>query len=247
MQVRKFKKIGKNKYKVFFDNTDLVLFEDIILKYDLLIKKNIDTALIDEIIKENRWYEAYDMALGYIEIKMRNKREIVKYLENKMYDNKIIDNVISKLESIGLLNNKSYITAYVNDKVNLSNDGPNKIKKALLDLDFKEDDINEYLYTLDRKIWENKLEKIINKKKGLMKNKSYYMFINKLKNDLYNLGYDKDMIDSYLSSINYESNAINKDFEKYKKKYKDDKNKIINSLLRKGYSYDEIHNIISSN
>ena len=78
-----------------------------------------------------------------------------------------------------------------------------------------------------------------------MKSKSYYMFINKMKNDLYNLGYDKDMIESELSKISYVSNAIEKDFEKAKKKYKDDKTKIINSLLRKGYSYEEVNNMFT--
>jgi regulatory protein len=243
MQVRKFKKVGKNKYKVFFDNTDLTLYEDIILKYELLIKKDIDTDLIDKIIEENRWYEAYDMALSYIDIKMRNRKEIIKYLENKMYDNNIINSVIDKLESTNLLNNKSYITAYINDKVNLSNDGPYKIKKSLIDLDFNEKDIDDYLYTIDDNIWKDKLDKIINKKKSLMKNKSYIMFINKIKNDLYNLGYDKDMIDSSLSNIVYESDALKKDFEKYKKRYKDEKNKIISALFRKGYSYEEINNL----
>ena len=33
MKITKFKKVGKNKYKVFFNNTDLTLYEDIILKY----------------------------------------------------------------------------------------------------------------------------------------------------------------------------------------------------------------------
>ena len=49
------------------------------------------------------------------------------------------------------------------------------------------------------------------------------------------------MIDKYLSCINYESDAINKDFEKSFRKFKGDKNKIISSLLRKGYSYDDIN------
>ena len=68
------------------------------------------------------------------------------------------------------------------------------------------------------------------------------MFVNKMKNDLYNLGYDKEMIENELSKINYESNAIKKDFEKAKKKY-DDKTKIMNFLLRKGYSYEEINSM----
>lgn len=243
MKVRKFKKVGKNKYKVFFDNTELLLFEDIILKYELLTK-DVDTDELDKIIEENRWYEAYDMALSYIEVKMRNKNEIVKYLEKKMYDNNVINDVINKLESLGLLDSKKYISAYINDKVNLSSDGPYKIKSSLIDLGFKENEIEDYLYKIDNNIWSSKLDKLILKKKNIMKSKSYYMFINKMKNDLYNLGYDKDMIDEKLSKINYESDAINKDYEKCERKFKGDKNKIINSLLRKGYSYEEINYLI---
>ena len=47
MQINKFKKVGKSKYKIFFDNTDITLYEDIILKYDLLLKKEIDVDLLD--------------------------------------------------------------------------------------------------------------------------------------------------------------------------------------------------------
>lgn len=247
MKINKFKKVGKNKYKVIFDNTELVLFEDIILKYDLLIKSDIDVDLIDKVILENRWYEAYDMALSYIEIKMRNKREIIKYLQNKMYDENIINKVMNKLSDLGLLDDKKYISAYINDKVNLSNDGPYKIKNDLLNLDFNEEDINDYLYKIDDEVWDSKLDKLINKKKSIMKSKSYYMFFNKLKNDLYNLGYDKSMIESHLSCVEYNSDAIKKDYEKCLKKFKGDKNKIISSLLRKGYSYEEINSINNDN
>ena len=241
MKITKFKKVGRNKYKVFFNNTDLILYEDIILKYDLLIKSDIDTDLLDKIILENRDYEVYDLALSYIEVKMRNRRELYKYLINKGFEEEIVNKTLNKIEDLGLLDKKSYITAFINDKVNLSNDGPYKIKNGLLDLDFDEKDIDDYLYTIDREVWSNKLDKLIDKKKSLMKSKSYYMFINKIKNDLFNLGYDKDMIDEKLSKIEYENGAIDKDYQKCFKKFNGDKNKIINSLLRKGYSYEEIN------
>ena len=243
MKINKFKKVGKNKYKVIFDNTELTLYEDVILKYELLIRQEVDLDLIDKIVEENRSYDVYETALNYIEVKMRNKKELIKYLSNKGFDNKLIGSTIKKLEDLGLLDNKKYITAYVNDKVNLSSDGPYKIKKSLMDLDFNENEIDEYLYTIPDEVWEEKIDKIINKKKSLMKSKSYFMFINKMKNDLYNMGYDKELIDSKLSNINYESNALEKDFEKCNKKFKGDKIKITNSLLRKGYSYEEINSL----
>lgn len=239
MKINKFKKVGKNKYKIYFDNSEIILFEDIILKYDLLIKKDMDVDLLDEVILENKYYEAYDLALSYIEVKMRNRKEIIKYLSKKEFNDNEINYALDKLDSQNLLNNKSYIVAFVNDKVNLSLDGPLKIRKSLVELDFNENEIDDYLNTFDDDIWKEKIIKIINKKKSLMKSKSYFMFINKIKNDLYNMGYSSDMIDEYLSSIEYESNSLDKELSKLKRKYSD-KNKIINSLLRKGYTYEEI-------
>ena len=225
MHINKFKKVGKNKYKIIFDNTELTLFEDIILKYDLLIKKDINEYLFDEIINENSYYDAYDKALSYIEAKLRTKKEIIDYLNKKGFDEKYIEYAIDKVEKLGLLNDDVYVQAYVNDKINLTLDGPYKI-----------------LNKIDNNIWSEKLDKVINKKKKLMNSKSYYIFMNKLRNDLYSLGYEKELIDEKLSNIKYDSNAIDKDFEKACKKYKDDKNKIISSLIRKGYSYEEIIN-----
>ena len=241
MKINKFKKVGKSKYKIIFDNTDITLYEDVILKYDLLIKREVDIDLIDKIIKENEHYDAFYSALNYIEIKMRNKKEIISYLKKKEFNDEIINETINKLEKLNLLNSKSYIQAFVNDKINLSSDGPYKIKKSLLEFDFNEEDIDNYLNTIDENIWLEKLKKIANKKKSIMKSKSYYMFVSKMKNDLYNLGYDKYMIENVLSNIEYDSNALSKDLEKANKKFKGDKTKIINSLLRKGYSYEEIN------
>ena len=241
MKINKFKKVGKNKYKIIFDNTDLTLYEDVILKYDLLIKKEVDLDLIDKIIEENKYEDAFETSVGYIEIKMRNRKEIIDYLHKKEFNEKHINYALDKLDKLNLLNDKKYIEAFINDKVNLTLDGPFKIKKALLDFDLNENDIDNYLNTFDSDIWQEKLNKIINKKKSLMKNKSYTMFINKLKLDLYNMGYDKYMIDELLSNIEYSSDALSRDFDKANRKFKGDKNKIISSLLRKGYGYDEIN------
>ena len=168
MYINKYKKVGKNKYKVYFEREEITLYEDIILKHNLLIKKDISLEELDEIIKENKDYDAYNIALNYIEVKMRSKKEIRDYLKRKEYDNKIINDVINKIEALGLLNENAYIKAYINDKINLSYDGPFKIKRNLLDLNFKEEDIDNYLYKIDDNIWKDKIIKLIDKKKNIM-------------------------------------------------------------------------------
>ena len=241
MHINKFKKVGKNKYKIFLDTTELTLYEDIILNYDLLLNKDISIEDIDKLIDENNYYDAYNMALNYIEIKLRNRKEIVEYLKKKDFNNKCIDYALERLDKLNLLDDKRYTEAFINDKMLLSNDGPFKIRKQLIDVEINEEVIDNYLSLIDEEVWKNKLEKLINKKKSIMKSKSYYMFITKMKNDLYNLGYDKYMIDELLSNIEYSSDALSKDFLKASRKFKGDKNKIVSSLLRKGYNYDEIN------
>ena len=115
MKINKFKKVGKNKYKIIFDNTDLTLYEDVILKYDLLIKKEVDLDLIDKIIEENKYEDAFETSLSYIEIKMRNRKEIIDYLRKKEFNEKHINYALDKLDKLNLLNDKKYIE-YEEDK-----------------------------------------------------------------------------------------------------------------------------------
>lgn len=247
MKIDRLVKTGKNKYKVYFDNSEVTLFEDVILNNDLLLKKDIDLELLDKVIEDNKYYEAYYLSLGYIDIKMRNKNEITKYLKKKDFSNKIIDFTITKLTNLGLLNDNKYIEAFINDKINLSNDGPYKIKRLLLDIDYKEEVIDEYLNKIDSSIWKDKISHIISKKTKSLKNNSYYMFINKMKSYLFDLGYETELIELELSKVNYDNSSIEKEYKKASIKYKTDKNKIYNYLLRKGYGYDEINSIINEN
>lgn len=63
-----------------------------------------------------------------------------------------------------MINEKLYIEAYTNDKINLSSYGPFKIKRNLLDLGLSEDEIDAYLDTISSEVWKSKLDKIISKK-----------------------------------------------------------------------------------
>ena len=60
------------------------------------------------------------------------KNILINYLEDKGFNKRVIDETIKKLESVNLLNVRAYVEAYVNDKVNLGNSGPYKIKKELV-------------------------------------------------------------------------------------------------------------------
>ena len=253
MKIVRYKKMSKGRYKLTLDNTELILYEDVILKNDLLRTSNINLELLEKVMNENVYYEIYNMALTYIEIKMRTSKEIKDYLNKKNFNTKLIDEVLDRLNKEGYLNEEKYIDAFVNDKVNLTNWGPYKIKKSLLDLELDETLINNKLNTINENIWNGKIEKIINKKLNSLKNKSNYMIKNKLKIDLYNLGYDNNSIEENLNKLNLNNNEnikkeYSKAYNKYSKKYMDQElyQKVKSYLYRKGYKIEEINYMLDN-
>lgn len=225
MKILKYEKKKNGMYQVFFDNgNNIDISEEIILKYNLLIKKEVDNALIDKMLDENKVYIAYNLAIKYISTKMRSRREIREYLSKKLIDNDSINTVISLLEKEKYVDDKSYAKAYVNDKILLTNDGPNKIKSKLFDLGIREESIDEALEAFDIDTQKEKVTKIAKKMVEVNRNKSATFLRNKILVYLVNLGYERSLINSVLSTIEIKTS---KDIAK--KEYE----KIYNKLSRK--------------
>ena len=53
MKILKYKKMSNGRYKVSLENMDLLLYEEVILKYNLLITKEIDPLMIEDISQDN--------------------------------------------------------------------------------------------------------------------------------------------------------------------------------------------------
>ena len=140
-----------------------MIHEDLILKYDLLITKKIDSKKEDELLKENNNYLAYSKAIKYIGIKMRSILEVKKYLNKQEIDEEYINVIINKLISQGYLNDLEYAKAYVNDRINLSNDGPKKIYNELIKLGIDDSDIDIALTSFTIDIAKEKINKLITK------------------------------------------------------------------------------------
>ncbi len=247
MKIKKFVKLKGNKYKIFLDNDEeITLFDDVIVKYNLLIKRDISTDILKEVTSYNEKMQAYYEALKYMTKKLRTKKEIERYLEKK-YDRIVIEECINKLINNKYLNNSLYIESYINDQINLSSNGPFKIRKNLENLGFKDEEIELYLNKLSPEIWMEKINKIVDKKVKINRNLGEYRLKEKIRYDLVNLGYDCKLIDEKLNNILVDDNVIlNKEYQKmYQKLSKKYQGKelelhLISKLLSKGFSYDEI-------
>ncbi|MDD3241437.1 MAG: RecX family transcriptional regulator [Bacilli bacterium] len=226
MTIKKFTKGRNGMYILNIDEKKYRLHEDLILEYKLIINKEISNEVLYELIEKNKKYEIYEVALKYISIKMRSKKEISEYLKKKEYSNIDIEEVTSILENNGYLNNNHYIEAFIHDKINLSSYGPEKIKQELKQNGFSEDNILEKIKVYSDELQYERIDKIINKMIKINKNKSGVILKRKIEMYLLNLGYEKEKIISSLEKFNYNDEDLykkeyEKQLKKLSKKYKD--------------------------
>lgn len=241
MKIISYKKIKQNKYEVTLSNNESVLlYDDIILKYELLTKKEIDNQKLKEIILDNSKYDVYYAMLKDISKKFRTEKELrTKF---KDYDNEVVDYAIKRLKNEKYLNNELYIRAYINDAINLKLIGPNKIINNLLNLGFEKSEIEEYLEVIDNEIWLDKINKLI--KKEINSNHAYSGNVLKMRiqNKISNLGFELNMISKLINNYDFNLSSEKKIKEKekalrkYSKKYSGFllEQKVNNYLYQKG-------------
>lgn len=252
--MKKISKIKKsnNKYTIILsDNSSLSFYSDTLIKYNLLKPREISDKELEEVINYNNYIEAYNKALTYISYKQRTKKEIKDKLCN--YSNDVSDKVIEKLDELGLLDEKRYIEAFINDQINLGIKGPFYMKKELEKLNINSYYIDEFLNNIKDNIWIEKVKKIVDKKINTNRKLPKERLLLKIKNDLILLGYSKNIIDKVLSNIIIEEGnevierAFDKEYKRLSKKYKDKEleNKIKYNLYKKGFNLERIEEILN--
>lgn len=230
MNINKFSKGKNGMYTISLENnTKLTIHEDLILKYDLLLTKEIDDSLKEKIIEENKVYEIYEVSISYITKKLRSKKELNNYLIKKGYEQDLVDKVIELLSKEGYLNDKVYATSYVHDRIALSIDGPNKIRNDLTNLGISNDLIEESIISYTEDIEKERIEKLINKQIKSNNNKGANLLKKKIQMYLLNLGYNYELINDNLNKKQLSNPDI------YQKEY----NKIYKTLSSR-YSGKEL-------
>jgi len=201
MKIKKYKKISDGKYRLELDNgTILDVYEDVIIKNNLLYKKEVDIELLNEIEKDNEYQNAFNMSLKYITVRLRSINEIENYLKKKNIGQEVIDNTIEKLKKNNYLNDEIFTKAFIKDKINFTTMGKYKIINELKKLKVSDEIIYNLINEVNDDIWNERIDKLVNK---YIKSKNKYSG-NVLKNKLYiylvNLGYDKSLV---VNKLNY--------------------------------------------
>lgn len=247
MKIIKYKKTTKGRYKVFLDNdTEIVLYEDVILKYNLLLTKELDEKTMIEVDKYNQECDVYYTALNSINNRFKSVYELKQSLVKKEYPIELIDKAIDKLLQQGYLNDRVFARSYINNQMITTNKGPYKISKELAEKKISSDIIDEEITLFTEEEQINKIKKLINK--GIKTNHSRggVVLKQKIYNDLKLAGYDISLINSIISDYDFGNNEdiAKKEYEKlyrkYSRKYSGSELelKIKEKLYQKGLKYE---------
>ena len=248
MKVIKYKKLANSRYKVYLDDShELLLYEDVILKYNLLIRKDIDEKLIIEMDKYNQEIDVYYVALNSIKNRFRSVYELRGILIKKEYPIDLIDKAISKLLEQGYLNDRSYCKSFINNQMITTNNGPFKIIRELNEKKVNSEIIDEEISIFSSEEQSSRIRKLIDKGIRSNHNKGGVVLKQKIYNDLKNLGYDVSLINSIISEYEFGNDLdiakkeYDKLYRKYSRKYSGDelKYKIREKMYLKGLSYEE--------
>lgn len=248
ISLEKIKK--KGQYKVYTTLDDYIFDEEIIAKYMIFKDKSYEEKEFKKIISEAEVCMNFNKALKYLSYGQKTKYEIINYLKGE----KGIAQVINKLSKCGYLDDKK-VAFNLLDYYKNNYKGPIFIKTRLLekgiDKEIVEEVLKEYTYEDEKNICLIIIEKELGNLRKYPINKQKNTLLSKLVNK----GFRKELVYSLVQNAHYidESNeSLIKDCDKLKSKYsnkelssKELKQKLITSLLNKGYEYQKIVKILS--
>lgn len=201
MEIVKYIKKGNGNYQIIFDNEKKInIQEDVIIKNNLLYKKEIDNDLLLKIIVENEEYEIYNKCVNYIGVRLRSINEIREYMARKDISLEKQEEVIEKLLKNKLLDDSVFARAFIKDKMNFTTMGPYRIELELKKHKIDDKIIKKYINEIDRDMIYDKIDRQINKLIKSNKNKSNLR--NKIYNNLLGLGYSSEMVVSMINKYN---------------------------------------------
>ena len=253
MKIKKIKKLSNGKYNLLMDdNSKIIAYDEVIINNNLLYNNEIDSDLLNKINNENSFYKIYNKVIKLISVRLRSEHEIIYYLNNNNINENDQKKIIDLLKLNNLINDNLFVKSYIYDKINLSNYGPNKIKRDLLNYNIDDSIINSEIENIDKNLIINKIDKLVNKKINSNNKYSNYILKQKLIIYLIDLGFDKDDIVLVLNNYDfYDDDLIYKNYDKlYKKlsqKYSDKilYQKIKEKLYRMGFSLSQIDKVIN--
>lgn len=204
MKILKYKKKRNGQYELQLESgEELILYEEVILKFELLLKKKIEQSEKEKVLLCNQEYDVYYVALKALKNRFRSVKDLKELLLKKEYPIEYVEKAIDKLLKQGYLNDQSFAKAYINNQMITSSKGPRKIEKELLDKGVQSDIIFKELEVFTKEEQISKIKKIATRLIKSNRSRGGAVLRRKITHDIQMAGYDVSLINSVLSTMEF--------------------------------------------
>ena len=243
------------KYEVFirFPNNEIhkePVHEELILRFRLVEGKVLTEEEMGEFKEKQGYGEVYQAAMRLVAAKSYTMAELSKKLLTKEFDQDTIDEVLFKLVELGLLNDERFAVSYINHQIVMGKKGPSLIKRELLAKGVSQSIIDRHLSKFGD---QEALEHAEKMARSLVKKNSKYgarFLRQKVSQHLQLKGFSsaiaRQAVEAALEEMDEgdEQDILLDQARKLYRKYSrlpefEGKQKLIQALGRKGFSYDE--------
>lgn len=244
------------RFNVFLDgNYAFSVSEDVLLKFQLLKGKELDSTDLEEIFKADDLSKAFNKALDYLSYSLRTEKETRQKLAKEGLEDDVIEPVIKKLTEMKLLNDSEYAKSYVRTMAKTTAKGPKVIANSLKEKGISPYDTEDALLEYPAEMQLENALKIAKKTVFKSKKKSFNECNQKITQTLLNKGYSSEMAAQVRRSLNLTKDE-NQEYENlrliteklwHKNRridLKKRRNKIKAALFRKGFDLYECDRIL---
>ncbi len=263
MKVEGLKANNKLTYTVTFSDSlmnmhDYVVSEDLVVNHRLIKGKLLDETAFRIFKADYKIDTVYQKAKTLLNRYPKTVQEMRLYLEDITDSSTEINQIIDKLIKFHFLDDEQYTLLYFEHAFHLKFIGPVKITYDLKQKGISDLYLQHILARMNDASIQNNLNRLFDKKINSLSSKPKAKAMLLMKQYLYLKGYSLEDCDAFVSkrghlfnSSEAEQGLLEKDYKKLLKRYDDSslsdydkKNKIVSSLMAKGYRYDTIKKYI---
>ncbi len=228
-----------------YDEKKKLFLEDQIVDFRILKGKEFSATDWEKVIREAGIGTWLNKAMGYISYKDRTIQEVKSYLKEAKLEITEVEYIIDKLKDLRFLDDERYAQKYLDECVRHQK-GPLYIKNQMTTKGINRAIIDEVMinYSHEQAINDlvKNLEKALERLQSYPVNKQKETMMQKYLRD----GFTSSDIQTAFNMVKWTADfqdRLVKDLVNIQKKT-DDKSKIVQKLLQKGYSYSDIKNAL---
>ena len=190
---------NKKRYNIYVnDEYAFGIHEDVLVSFHLYKGKEIDQDEIEQISILEEENKAWQKSLRYISYKWRTETEVRNYLLENEYDPSLVNNTIQKLKEMQFINDHSYATSFVEQRIRHKPRGKKMMEYELKKKGLKSEDIAVGLLKVDQEIEFEMAVELLKKRAHRYQNEDWKKARQKIGVYLQNKGFSLEIIHQVL-------------------------------------------------